>query len=186
MGLGSSSPEDMNQLEETKQLVKELIDCDEVVIFSKTTCPYCRSAKGVFDTMQCKYTAVELDDRPDGYTIQNILEQMTGARTPREIVDIKEQRNCVKLCCHLEKSRLPNKSAQTHRTFFRNGVYSICDVPPFPASLSAESVWEVALISRSFIIQGSLQKYSKQSKCAWFWTVCIMAALGRQIFIHIT
>lgn len=107
MGLGSSSPEDMDQLEETKQVVKELIDCDEIVIFSKTTCPYCKSAKGVFDTMQCKYTAVELDDRADGYTIQNILEQMTGARTvPRIFVrgeclggcsDIKELYNSGKL-----------------------------------------------------------------------------------------
>lgn len=47
MGLGSSSPEDMDQLEETKQVVKRLIDSDEIVIFSKTTCPYCKSAKGV-------------------------------------------------------------------------------------------------------------------------------------------
>jgi thioredoxin-related protein len=47
MGLGSSSPEDMDQLEETKQMVEKLIDSDEIVIFSKTTCPYCNSAKGV-------------------------------------------------------------------------------------------------------------------------------------------
>jgi thioredoxin-related protein len=47
MGLGSSSPEDMDQLEETKQVVKKLIDSDEIVVFSKTTCPYCKSAKGV-------------------------------------------------------------------------------------------------------------------------------------------
>lgn len=47
MGLGSSSPEDMDQLEEAKQVVKKLIDSDEIVIFSKTTCPYCKSAKGV-------------------------------------------------------------------------------------------------------------------------------------------
>jgi hypothetical protein len=37
----------MDQLEETKQVVKRLIDSDEIVIFSKTTCPYCKSAKGV-------------------------------------------------------------------------------------------------------------------------------------------
>jgi len=47
MGLGSSSPDDMAQLEETKQVVEKLIDSDEIVIFSKTTCPYCKSAKGV-------------------------------------------------------------------------------------------------------------------------------------------
>lgn len=107
MGLGSSSPEDMDQLEETKQMVEKLIDSDEIVIFSKTTCPYCKSAKGVFDTLQYKYTAVELDKRADGHAIQNILEQMTGARTvPRIFVqgeclggcsDIKELYNSGKL-----------------------------------------------------------------------------------------
>ena len=47
MGLGSSSPEDMDQLEETKRAIEKLINSDEIVIFSKTTCPYCKSAKGV-------------------------------------------------------------------------------------------------------------------------------------------
>jgi len=35
----------------------------------------------VFDTLQYKYTAVELDNRADGHAIQNILEKMTGVRT---------------------------------------------------------------------------------------------------------
>jgi thioredoxin-related protein len=47
MGLGSSSPQKMVDLAAARQLVKELIDSDSVVIFSKTTCPYCKSAKGV-------------------------------------------------------------------------------------------------------------------------------------------
>jgi hypothetical protein len=47
MGLGSSTPEDQDQLEEMKLEVQKLIDSDEVVIFSKATCPYCKSAKGV-------------------------------------------------------------------------------------------------------------------------------------------
>lgn len=103
MGLGSSSPEDLDQSEEMMQVVKKLIDSDEIVIFSKTTCPYCKSAKEVFDTMNYKYTAVELDNRADGYSIQNILKQMTGAQTvPRIFVrgeclggcsDIKELYN---------------------------------------------------------------------------------------------
>jgi hypothetical protein len=48
MGLGSSSPENMvDTCSSVKQLVKELIDSDDVVIFSKTTCPFCKSAKKV-------------------------------------------------------------------------------------------------------------------------------------------
>ncbi|XP_021915526.1 glutaredoxin-C4-like isoform X2 [Zootermopsis nevadensis] len=70
-----------------KQLVKELIDSDDVVIFSKTTCPFCIAAKKVFDDLHQVYTAVELNKRDDGDTIQTILEQITGARTvPRVFV----------------------------------------------------------------------------------------------------
>lgn len=53
MGLGSSSPEDLDQSEEMMQMVKKLIDSDEIVIFSKTTCPYCKSAKGVSFIFEC-------------------------------------------------------------------------------------------------------------------------------------
>jgi hypothetical protein len=48
MGLGPSSPGNMEvDLDEIRVVVKGLIDCDKIVIFSKTTCPYCRTAKSV-------------------------------------------------------------------------------------------------------------------------------------------
>ena len=45
MGLGSSQQVDMSG--PVAQLVKELINSDTVVIFSKTYCPYCNMAKEV-------------------------------------------------------------------------------------------------------------------------------------------
>ncbi|KAJ8959754.1 hypothetical protein NQ314_006183 [Rhamnusium bicolor] len=73
-------------------LVKDLIKSDKVVIFSKSYCPYCNLAKEVFNKIKENYTAIELDTRDDGEEIQNILGEITGARTvPR--VFIKE--NCV-------------------------------------------------------------------------------------------
>ncbi|KAF7280483.1 uncharacterized protein LOC143198750 [Rhynchophorus ferrugineus] len=72
--------------------VKDLITSDNVVIFSKTYCPYCRLAKEVFDKIQQKYTTIELDLRNDGEEIQGILAQITGARTvPRVFI----KGNCV-------------------------------------------------------------------------------------------
>ncbi|XP_066152786.1 uncharacterized protein Grx1 [Euwallacea fornicatus] len=72
--------------------VKNLIASDKVVIFSKTTCPYCKLAKEVFDKLKEKYTAVELDKRNDGDEIQSILGDITGARTvPRVFI----KGNCV-------------------------------------------------------------------------------------------
>ncbi|XP_074040946.1 glutaredoxin-like [Leptinotarsa decemlineata] len=69
-------------------LVKDLIKSDKIVIFSKSTCPYCVMAKKVFDNIKAKYTEVLLDNREDGSEIQSILGQMTGSRTvPRVFVN---------------------------------------------------------------------------------------------------
>ncbi|XP_076241138.1 uncharacterized protein LOC143183479 isoform X3 [Calliopsis andreniformis] len=71
----------------TKEQVDQLIASDTVVIFSKTTCPYCTMAKQVFNKLQQKYTTIELDQRDDWDEIQTILGEMTGARTvPRVFV----------------------------------------------------------------------------------------------------
>ncbi|KAK2588990.1 hypothetical protein KPH14_001839 [Odynerus spinipes] len=71
----------------TREMVDQLIASDQVVIFSKTRCPYCKMAKQVFDSLKQKYTAIELDDRDDADDIQTILGDMTGARTvPRVFV----------------------------------------------------------------------------------------------------
>ncbi|XP_044738397.1 glutaredoxin-C4-like [Chrysoperla carnea] len=68
--------------------VKELISSDKVVIFSKSYCPYCKMAKEVFDKLKHKYTAIELDERNDTDAVQDILGEMTGARSvPRVFVN---------------------------------------------------------------------------------------------------
>ncbi|XP_076640757.1 uncharacterized protein LOC143352297 isoform X2 [Halictus rubicundus] len=71
----------------TQEQVKQIIASDKVVIFSKSRCPYCKMAKQVFDSLKEKYTAIELDEREDGDDIQDILGEMTSARTvPRVFV----------------------------------------------------------------------------------------------------
>lgn len=52
-----------------------------VVIFSKTTCPYCRMAKKVFNEIGANYKVIELDQHNDGRRLQEALAQMTGTRT---------------------------------------------------------------------------------------------------------
>ncbi|XP_066907381.1 uncharacterized protein [Halyomorpha halys] len=73
---------------ETAKFVKEAINKDSVVIFSKTYCPYCKMAKEVFEKLQHAFTAIELDKRDDGDTIQDVLGEITGSRTvPRVFVN---------------------------------------------------------------------------------------------------
>lgn len=53
-----------------------------VVIFSKTTCPYCKKAKKIIrDDLKAQLHVVELDLLPNGPMYQDCLEAITGQRT---------------------------------------------------------------------------------------------------------
>ncbi|KOX79217.1 Glutaredoxin-C4 [Melipona quadrifasciata] len=87
MDLSISSTEEV-VMPATKDEVDHLIESHTILIFSKTTCPYCKMAKQIFDKMQKKYTSIELNERDDGDEIQSILGEITGARTvPRVFVN---------------------------------------------------------------------------------------------------
>ncbi|XP_076317847.1 glutaredoxin-2, mitochondrial-like [Tachypleus tridentatus] len=58
-----------------------------VVLFSKSTCPHCVTAKEIFDKSKIPYKVVEIDKRGDEKELQNALELLTGARTvPRVFI----------------------------------------------------------------------------------------------------
>ncbi|XP_042272316.1 glutaredoxin 2 isoform X1 [Thunnus albacares] len=70
------------------QYVHEMVSQNCVVIFSKTTCPYCKMAKNVFNEIGATYKVIELDEHNDGRRLQEALAQMTGARTvPRVFIN---------------------------------------------------------------------------------------------------
>ncbi|XP_065100391.1 glutaredoxin 2 isoform X2 [Paramisgurnus dabryanus] len=70
------------------QFVQDVVSRNCVVIFSKTTCPYCNMAKNVFNEIGASYKVIELDEHNDGRRLQETLAQMTGARTvPRVFVN---------------------------------------------------------------------------------------------------
>lgn len=50
-------------------------------MFSKSYCPFCKNAKGLFDSLDAKYKAIELNQVDDGDNIQEALKQITGQRT---------------------------------------------------------------------------------------------------------
>ncbi|XP_062252162.1 glutaredoxin 2 isoform X3 [Platichthys flesus] len=77
------------------QYVQEVVSQNCVVIFSKTTCPYCKMAKNVFNEIGANYKVVELDEHNDGRRLQEALAQVTGARTvPRVFIN----GNCIGGC----------------------------------------------------------------------------------------
>ena len=58
--------------------VQAAVASDKVVIFSKTTCPFCRKTKDLFDGLGTSYTAVEIDQMDDGPAIQDALLGASG------------------------------------------------------------------------------------------------------------
>ena len=50
-----------NNSSSTESFVQNLLATEKVVIFSKTTCPWCVKVKKLFDELNEKYTVVELD-----------------------------------------------------------------------------------------------------------------------------
>jgi len=67
-------------------IVDPLIKAHKVMVFSKTTCPYCVKAKNVLANYKINDKhIVELDDSHDQDAIQDYLAKITGARTVRKI-----------------------------------------------------------------------------------------------------
>ncbi|KAJ7694840.1 thioredoxin-like protein [Mycena rosella] len=66
-----------------KELVETAISENKIMIFSKSTCPYCRRAKALFAAQfpDEKPVVFELNEREDGADIQNYLAVKTGQRT---------------------------------------------------------------------------------------------------------
>ncbi|XP_005093031.1 glutaredoxin [Aplysia californica] len=62
-------------------LVNDLVSKNKVVVFSKTHCPHCSDSKTLLTTMGVNYKTVELDKLQEGGEVQNVLGQMTDART---------------------------------------------------------------------------------------------------------
>ncbi len=52
-----------------------------MVIFSKTTCPFCDRVKELFTSLNIPYEALELDTIEGGPAIQELLAKKTGQRT---------------------------------------------------------------------------------------------------------
>jgi len=59
---------------------KQTLD-NNVIVFSKTTCPFCTKIKNLFNDLGFKYEVVELDQRDDGSAIQAALLALSGQRT---------------------------------------------------------------------------------------------------------
>ncbi|KAM7481265.1 hypothetical protein LguiB_005848 [Lonicera macranthoides] len=65
--------------------VKKTVSSHSIVIFSKSYCPYCKRAKAVFSELKQVPYVVELDQRDDGWNIQDALGEIVGRRTVPQV-----------------------------------------------------------------------------------------------------
>ncbi|DBA99895.1 hypothetical protein WJX77_003942 [Trebouxia sp. C0004] len=71
-----------------KAKVDNYLNDNPVVVFSWTSCPFCKNAKALLDSKGARYTAVELNTMDDGNAIRAQLAQMTN-RTSMPNIFIK-------------------------------------------------------------------------------------------------
>lgn len=61
-----------------EKYVDETINSNDVVVWSKSYCPYCKKVKELFKKLNVEYHAIELDQKDNGASIQAILKTKTG------------------------------------------------------------------------------------------------------------
>ncbi|KAM9361722.1 thioredoxin reductase 3 [Symphorus nematophorus] len=66
---------------ELKTRIQQLIDSNQVMVFSKSYCPYCVKVKDLFKELKVECNVVELDLIEDGTNYQEMLLEMTGQKT---------------------------------------------------------------------------------------------------------
>ena len=79
MGSSTSRNPQANKMALAK--AKETVSSNPVVVFSKTTCPYCIQVKQLLSRLGAKSKVIELDTESDGSEIQSALLEWTGQRT---------------------------------------------------------------------------------------------------------
>ncbi|XP_077987792.1 thioredoxin reductase 1, cytoplasmic-like [Glandiceps talaboti] len=80
---------------EVKGLIDQHIANNTVMLFSKSTCPFCKKIKELFNSIDVPYKVVELDQMDIGKDIQDKLLEMTGQRTvPNVFINGKHIGGC--------------------------------------------------------------------------------------------
>ncbi|KAK5579492.1 hypothetical protein RB653_009175 [Dictyostelium firmibasis] len=65
--------------------VQRLIKAHKLIIFSKTSCPYCVSVKELFKKLKVVPFVVELDKESDGPELQAAAGEISGVRTVPQV-----------------------------------------------------------------------------------------------------
>lgn len=66
---------------DTRSILQEYVDKHKVMIFTKTTCGFCRKIKELFKSINVEFFELPLDKEEKGQEMQDTLHEMTGQKT---------------------------------------------------------------------------------------------------------
>lgn len=79
----------------TSQRVTDAIAANKIMIFTKSSCPYCATVKGLFKEIKAEFQSVELDKDPEGDAIKEELIKRTGqSSVPNVFINEKHIGGC--------------------------------------------------------------------------------------------
>lgn len=61
--------------------IENLISTNQVMVFSKSYCPFCKMTKALLQRKNVQFKAYEMDRETDGQFMHAILKKMTGHTT---------------------------------------------------------------------------------------------------------
>jgi glutaredoxin 3 len=71
----------MTMSSDPTEFAKAEIASNDIMVFSKSFCPFCKKTKKLLDGMNLPYTAIELDEIANGDAVQAALLDISGQRT---------------------------------------------------------------------------------------------------------
>lgn len=77
----SASVRFMAMSSDPTEFAKAEIASNDIMVFSKSFCPYCKKTKKLLDGMNLAYTTIELDEIANGDAVQAALLDISGQRT---------------------------------------------------------------------------------------------------------
>lgn len=94
--------------------LQEQINGNKVMVFSKTTCPFCAKIKDLFKSLNVHYGLLELDTHENGSTLQTALFELSGQKTvPNVFINGKHLGGCDDtLKAHADNRLLPLINSQ--------------------------------------------------------------------------
>jgi len=100
--------------------IRELIHKNKVMVFSKTTCPFCAKVKALLESLKVDFFHLELDEIDNGPAIQDKLTELFGQKTvPNVFISGQHVGGCDStLKLHAENRLLPMIGGETYQPSF--------------------------------------------------------------------